>query len=355
LPDCRAHHAHSTHGRQLQHLKGLGDYIDSNTISHLAQLTALQTLDLTTERYALPVPPQRLQLLQSLSSLRSLRLGNHLAGHELCELAGTLPALQQLELSYVSEMDCNVQELLPLQRSRTLRRLALAGINATDQLLQVLAGTQVTDLSLFGGSFCVSPAGAALMVGRLQRLQLSVNDASSAALAAVLPVLGSGLTCLSLSIHKAVADCRGLLQAVFQLPVLQQLSLQSHYNALTEAELQGLPVASHLVQLSLGNHFSDATLRLVLCSTPGLSHLSLSSCGGVGSQGLGCVPGHCRGVRSVKLELMRGATAAGVAALASGQGLSRVVLEGCRNVSAEECRQLMRLLKRPHLDIIKLR
>ncbi len=55
------------------------------------------------------------------------------------------------------------------------------------------------------------------------------------------------------------------------------------------------------------------------------------------------------------LELMRGAAAAAVAALASGRGMSRVVLVGCRNVSADECRQLTQLLNRPQLDIIKLR
>lgn len=351
---CDAAAACSTHARQLQHLRGVGDYIDSDTLPHLAQLPALQTLDLCTERHALPVTPQRLRLLQGLSSLRSLQLGNHLACHDVCELAASLPALQQLEFSYVRDTGFSCLELGPLGRSRTLQRLALAGFDVTDQLLEVLASTRVTDLSVSAGAFCASPRGAALVAGRLQALQLSVNDSTEQVLAEALPVLGAGLTSLSLSIHRSTADYKGLLQAVFRLPALQQLSLQAHYHALTEGELQGLAVASHLVRLSLSNHFTDATLCLILSSAPGLRHLHLASCGDVGPSGLAAVPAHCCGIRSVRLELMRAATAAGVAALASGPGLSCVVLEGCRNVSAEECRHLMQLHS-PELDIIKLR
>jgi hypothetical protein len=351
LLDC----FHSTHGTQLQHLKGAGDYVNSDTLPHVVKLTALRTLDITTEQQAVHIPPRSLQSLAVLSRLQNLHLGSHLACYDLFELAADLPALQQLEFSYVQDIPVSSQDLAPLRRSSTLQRLALAGVQCTDALLDVLADTPVTDLRLCAGEFLASPKGAARIAGRLQRLQMMVySTAGSYMLNASLPVLGAALTSLSLTVHKWVG-CSGLLQAVFGLPALQDLSLQANYSSFTEQELQALPVASQLTQLSLSNQFGDAALCQLLRSTPGLRHLSLSSCSEIGSLGLSCVLGHCRRLSSVRLELMRGATAAGVAALASGQCMSRVVLEGCRNVSAEECGELMRMLNRPDLDIVKLR
>jgi hypothetical protein len=288
--------------------------------------------------------------------LQRLHLGNDLACYDLFELAADLPALQQLEFSYVQNTALNAQDLAPLRRSSTLERLRLSGVHCTDALLDVLGDTPVLDLSLHAGEFFASPKGAAFVAGQLQRLQLEVSTAAgSSMLKASLPVLGAALASLSLTLYKRRDDLSGLVQAVFGLPALQDLSLHAHYGSFNEQELQDLPVASQLTQLSLANHFGDAALCQLLRSTAGLRHLSLSSCSEIGSTGLGCVLRHCRRLSSVRLELMRGATAAGVACLASGQCMSRVVLEGCRNVSAEECGQLMRMLNKPDLDIIKLR
>lgn len=353
---------HSTHGRQLQHLRGVGDYVDSDTLPLLGHLPALRSLDITTERHGLHIPPRSLHTALASSAcsshLHTLQLGNNLACYDTFELAAALPALRCLEFVYVCEVaDIRVQQdLAPLRHSKTLRRLALSGVPCSDALLEVLAGTGVTDLSVAAAPFTATAKGAACMAGgQLQALQLGVNDTSSAALAAALPVLGSGLASLSLTMHRATADYSGLMRAAFGLPALQQLSLASHYNGLTESELQELPVAANLTSLSLSNHFSDATLSCVLRSAPALRELTLSSCGEVGSLGLQSVLGHCRGLRSVVLRLMRGVSAAGVAALASGPCVGRVVLEGCRNVSGDECRELMRVLKRPDLDIVKLK
>lgn len=348
-------HAISTHAKQLQHLAGLGDYVTADTLPLLAQLTALQTLDLVTERHALPIAPRSLQPLASLTRLHSLFLGNHLACHDVFELAAALPALQRLEFSYVREAAVSAQDLVPLTASKSLQRLVLAGVPCTDDVLHVLASTTVHDLGIQGAGFCATPQAAARMGGRLRGLQLQVNDATAAAVTAALPVLGAGLTSLSLRIHKATADYRGLLQAAFGLPALQQLALGSHYRGLSESEVAGLPVSSTLTQLSLSNHFSDATLVAVLRSAPGLTQLSLSSCGEVGQDGLAAVLGACKGLRSVRLELMRGVTAAGVAALAAGPRVRCVEVAGCRNVSEEECRELVRQLGKPELDILKLR
>lgn len=333
----------------------MGDYLDTTSLPQLAQLTALQSLDLSTEGHALAIPPRDLQLLSRLTALTSLHMGNHLAGHEVCELAAGLPALVDLGFSYVSEVQVSVQEFAPLRHSKTLQRLELSGVDCTDELLGVLAGSSITDLTLTAAAFRATAKGAAAMPGRLQALQLSVKDTTLAAVTAALPVLGSQLTRLSLCVHKAGADYSKLMQAVFALPALQQLSLASHYNGLTESELQGLPVSPQLTQLSLHNHFTPATMACVLRSTPGVRQLHLCSCAEVGQAGLDSVLQHCRGLRGVHLELMRGVDAAAVAALAAGPFVSRIVLEGCRNVSAEECRGLMQQLGRPELDIIKLR
>lgn len=321
----------------------------------MAQLTALQTLDLVTERYALPIAPRSLQPLAALSHLHSLHLGNHLACYDVFELAAAMPALQELMFSYVRESAVSAQDLAPLRHSRTLQQLALAGIDCSDDVLDVLAAAPVTDLSFQAAGFCATPKGVGRMAGRLQSLHVEVRDTTCTAVAAALPALGQGLTSLSLQVHRASVGYSGLLQAVFGLPALQQLSLGCHYKGFSESEVQDLPVATHLMQLSLSNHFSDVTLGCILGSTPGLKHLSLSSCGEVGSEGLGCVLGHCSRLRSVRLELMRGATAAGVAALAGGTCMQSIVLEGCRNVTADDCRELTRKLNRPDLDIIKLR
>jgi hypothetical protein len=328
-------------------------------VQHLAQLTALQDLDITTERHPLQLAPRSLQPLAALKHLARLKLGNNLACHDTFELAAALPQLSALEFSYLCADAAAgpAQQLAPLKHSRSLRRLLLSGVRCSDELLELLAQTAIEDLELDVACMITATAkGAARMAGRLRRLQLHVCDANVAAVIAMLPVLGlSQLTQLSLSVHKAAADYGPLLRAVFGLQALQDLHLSSHYHGLSEAELEGLPGLMQLTRLSLSNHFTDATLASLLRSTPNLRQLRLSCCGDVGEQGLRGVLGLCGGLRSVELELMRGATAAGVCALAAGAHVGRLVLEGCRNVSADECRQVMAALNRPELDIIRLR
>jgi hypothetical protein len=147
-----------------------------------------------------------------------------------------------------------------------------------------------------------------------------------------------------------------VLQAIFNLPQLQSLSLASHYNGIQEAETTSLQSLPSLQRLSLSNHFTDATLRAILHKTPSLRSVKLTSCGSITSDGLTHVPQLCSKLRQVHLELMRGATAAGVAAVAAGRCVRRVVVEGCRNVSGDECRQLQQQLAEQKLDfeIMKL-
>lgn len=152
------------------------------------------------------------------------------------------------------------------------------------------------------------------------------------------------------------SSCPSLLvQAIFGLSQLHFLTLESHYSGLKEAELLNLPLLPQLQRLSLLNHFSDATLCSLLRCTPQLTHLKLTSCGSVGDVGLGCIVSHCKRLKEVHLELMRGASVAGVAALAAGPCVRRVVVEGCRNVLAEECREVQRLLSKLELEVVKLR
>jgi 16S rRNA C1402 (ribose-2'-O) methylase RsmI len=147
------------------------------------------------------------------------------------------------------------------------------------------------------------------------------------------------------------------LQAIFGLPQLHSLSLSSHYNGITEAEATNLPALPSLQHLSLSNHFSDATLHTLLHSAPSLRSIKLTSCGAVSDAGLVPIRQLCSKLQEVHLELMRGASAAGVAALAAGRCVRRVVVEGCRNVSGQECRQLLQRLSEEKLDleIMKLR
>jgi hypothetical protein len=148
-----------------------------------------------------------------------------------------------------------------------------------------------------------------------------------------------------------------VLQAIFNLPHLQSLSLASNYNGIKEAETINLRALPSLQHLSLSNHFSDATLRAILRNTPSLRSLKLTSCGSITANGLTQVPQLCSKLREMHLEFMRGATAAGVAAVAAGRCVQRVVVEGCRNVTAEECKQLQQQLAGEKLDleIVKLR
>lgn len=141
------------------------------------------------------------------------------------------------------------------------------------------------------------------------------------------------------------------LQAIFSLPQLQSLALSSHYNGLKEAEASNLPLLPSLQRLSLSNHFNDTTLQLLLRAAPSLRSLKLSSCSAVSDAGLTAVPQLCSKLREVHLELMRGAGAAGVAALAAGRCVVKVVVEGCRNVSAQECRRLQQQLAGQKLDL----
>jgi hypothetical protein len=135
------------------------------------------------------------------------------------------------------------------------------------------------------------------------------------------------------------------------LPQLQSLTLSSHYNGIREAEAANLAAVPSLQQLSLTNHFTNGTLQLLLRATPSLRTLKLSSCGGISDTGLIAAPQLCSKLREVHLELMRGASAAGVAALAAGRCVRRVVAEGCRNVSLQECRQLQQQLAGEKVDL----
>eukprot|EP00775_Hariotina_reticulata_P008662 gene8662-8843_t len=344
----------SNHGMQLTQLDGAGDYVDASTITHLGQMTSLQHLDLTPGKARVVLTPPALQPLAGLTNLRVLQLGNHLACYDTFALAASLPRLESLSFSYVGDYSVGPLDLQPLVACRTLDSLTLCCVVCSDDLLAVLAKTNISKLGLIAGTFTATPKGLALMHRQLWHFQLRVNDRDLSNLAAALPQL-SQLRSLSVSIHRAAEDCRELLTAVFGLKKLRHLALESHYNGVREQELQALGMLHDLRQLSLCNHFNDATLCCLLRSTPQLRRLRLSSCGDISDVGLGCAVGHCRHLRQVQLALVRGVSIAGVAALAAAPCTERVELEGCRNVLAEECRELMRLLNKPHLEVVKLK
>jgi hypothetical protein len=338
----------------LTQLVGAGDYVDATSMTHLAQITTLEHLDLTPGKASVVLMPPALQPLAGLTNLRVLQLGNHLACYDTFALAASLPRLESLAFSYIGDRSIGPPDLQPLVASRTLDSLTLCCVVCSDDLLAVLAKTNISKLSLVAGTFTATAKGLALMQGQLQHLQLRVNDRDMANLAAALPQLPL-LRSLSVSIHRAAEDCRNLLNAIFSLKQLQHLALESHYNGVREQELQDLSVLHELQQLSLCNHFSDATLCCLLRGAPQLRRLQLASCGDISDVGLGCAIGHCRHLRQVHLALARGVSIAGVAAVAAGPCVERVELEGCRNVLAEECRELMRLLNKPHLEVVKLK
>lgn len=349
----------SKHGTKLTHLAGAGDYVCTETVSLLAALSNLQSLDIVRGLMLGVSAASALQPLSSLTNLQHLQLGNSLACHDSCALAASLPRLDSLEFAYANDhLDCfgglSHQDLVPLVGCRTLKHLTLSAVSCSDQLLSVLARCKVSSLSLLAGRFAAQPKYTALLQQQLSSLQLRVNDSDIPALAAALPEL-KGLSSLSVSIHRSAEDCGLLMPAIFGLPRLQQLSLGSHYNGLKEQELVGLPTAGQLTSVSLRNHFSDATLCRTLSVVPQLRELHLASCESVSDVGLACLVGHCKELRSVRLELMRGVGAAGVAAVAAGPHVARIVVEGCRNVLAEECRDVMKLSNKLDLEVVKLR
>lgn len=320
----------------------------------LTQLTGLQVLDLTPGSHTIHLPPPALASLAALKQLRSLSLGNHLALPHTCDVAASLPALTSLAFTYAGEHPGSVQAFAALRHSSSLQRLALAGVPCEDELLALLSKLPaLSELRLHACRFRGSAAGAEHLRDKLATLQLETNDSDAAALAAALPALGAGLTSLAIRVHKSAQDVSALMQAVLRLPSLEHLQLGSFYRPITEAELAGLPQQPQLTRLALTNHWSDATLARLLSCTPGLRDLQLTSCAEVGDAGLSSVLGSCSGLRSVRLVLMRGVTAAGVAGLAGGAVVSRVVCEGCRNVTAQECSSLMQQLDRPGLEIVR--
>lgn len=343
------------HGSQLTHLAGAGDYICSATVHLLATLTNLQSLDIMPEWHINKIDPAA---LQPLSNLQHLQLGGHLDISEACTLAVRLPQLCSLEFSlikcldssYVSGSNC----LAPLASCRRLQRLCMGGVLCDDALMSRLARSKVSSFVQRAGTFSASPKGASLLQQQLKQLQLNVAGESIAHLAAALPQL-KGLEQVILSVHNSSMDSSKLFQAIFGLTGLQQLSLKIQYGPLSECELTGLAKLPRLANLSLSNHLSDATLHRILSRTSHLQHLELVSCSAVSDTGLSRVMSCCPMLRSVHLELMRGITVSGVSALAGCQYVQRIVLEGCRNVTAEECWEVMKASGKPDLEVIKLK
>lgn len=347
----------TTHAGQLTQLLGAGDYICPASVQLLPQLSQLQSLDIAPGPHSsLLLTPAALQPLKQLHHLQRLQLGNHLARYDTFLLAGQLPQLSSLVFEYADDSSASHADLAPLMASSSLQELQLCNVICSDEVLGVLARTRVSRLTLRAGRFCASRKGAAALAQQLLELQMRVNDADMQAFAAALPAL-TGLRSLSLSVHRASESCTELMQAIFSLPQLQSLALSSHYNGLKEAEASNLPLLPSLQRLSLSNHFNDTTLQLLLRAAPSLRSLKLSSCSAVSDAGLTSVPQLCSKLREVHLELMRGAGAAGVAALAAGRCVVKVVVEGCRNVSAQECRRLQQQLAGQKLDleIVKLK
>lgn len=344
----------SNHGAHLTNLEGIGHYICAATVSSVSALSNLQSLNISPGKSNLVQHPSALQLLSSLTNLQQLQLGNSLACYETCALAASLPRLSSLQFTYVDDRSMPPRDLTPLSACRSIVQLSLCSVVCNDELLLVLARCKVSSLTLHSGTFSATPKGAALLQQQLRGLQLQVSDKDISAFAAAVSHL-RGLSSLSVTIHRAAEDCSGLLQAIFGLSGIQQLSLASHYNGISEQESQGLPTVPQLTSLSLTNHFSNATLSRILSTVPQLQHLQLASCGAISDAGLSNVVGHCKQLKSVRLELMRGVGVAGVAALAAGPHVSRIVLEGCRNVLAEECREVMRQSDKLDLEVVKLK
>jgi hypothetical protein len=290
--------------------------------------------------------------------------------------------------------------LAQLQGADSLRRLSLHAV-ADDAMLRALGGVrglQRLQLSCCT-CFTATPSAAAALRGRLQHLDISIDGEHADALAAALPLLGAGLASLVLSVFKTGGqDCSRLLAAVFSLPRLEQLTLKANYYGLVGADVARLPPLApalaavpgatapeappaqqrldravsggeqhgsqqqrqhaepqppqrqRLRELTLSNHFDDGALCRILSCAPGLQRLRLCGCGEVTAVGLTGVLKACRDLQSAELRFCRQVDFPGVACLARGHAMQRIVVEACRRVSRDCCAALRQCAARPDME-----
>jgi hypothetical protein len=337
---------------KLRSLLGAGDYSDPSSVAQLAKLTQLQQLDLSPGKTRIVLLPEHLAPLSHLSALTSLQLGNHLATHATCTLAANLPSLHTLSFVYCDDYPPAPAALQPLTHSKSLRQLELCSVVLDQPMATVLGHTPMTSLKL-QGTFALTPTAACLLPKQLTTLSLQLADRDIPTFISAIPKLN--LTSLTLALHRASEPCHALLAAITGQQQLTQLTLESHYYGLVEAEFDGCQVMPCLTHLTLVNHFTDITLCSLLRCAPNLTHLSLVSCGSITDLGLCCAASHCRNLKQLELSMCRGVTRTGVAAAAAAPRVTRVTLEGCRNVSVEDTREVMRLMCKHDLEISKIR
>ena len=336
----------------LQSLQGAGDYSDPSCVAQLASLTHLQQLDLSPGKTRVVLLPEHLAPLSRLSALTSLQLGNHLATHATCQLAASLPSLHTLSFVYCDDYPPAPAALQPLTHSKSLRKLDLCSVVLDQPMASVLGHTPMTSLKL-QGTFALTPKAACLLPSQLTTLSLQLADRDIPTFTSAIPKLN--LSSLSLAIHRASEPCHDLLAAITGQQQLTQLTLESHYYGLVEPEFDACQIMPKLTHLTLVNHFTDTTLCSLVRCAPNLTHLSLVSCGSITDLGLCCAASHCRGLKQLELTLCRGVSRIGVAAAAAAPRVTRVTLEGCRNVTVEDTREVMRLMAKHDLEIIKTR
>eukprot|EP00877_Chromochloris_zofingiensis_P001004 jgi/Chrzof1/10904/Cz05g16170.t1 len=265
--------------------------------------------------------------------------------------------MHTLSFSYVENVENRSKEysvlpedLEPLTHSRSIKRLDLSSSDLTDAIAEVISRTPVTRLSLYG-SFELSTKGACLLT-QLTQLSVTICDRHVDSLTLALPSLK--LSYLYVDYHRSIANCEQLLKAISSQP-LQQLSLASHYFGISESQFTSMVQMPALQQLHLINHFTDSAVNTLLSCAPGLTSLQLSSCTELTDLGLCCIPAHCKHLRTITLSLIRGASQCSIAALASIPSVQRVVVDGCRNVTAQDCKDVVRLVNKRGLDVVKLK
>jgi hypothetical protein len=140
---------------QLRRLKIDGAHVKPETLAHIARLSRLQVLDLSTQYSPGSVPTVRLAdhlaLLASMTSLEELDLkGNSFEEGSLKELT-RLPWLRRLRLSGPSVSDLDAPALAQLTN---LEELAITGTDMTDDGLKWIARLEkLHTLDLGGGDF----------------------------------------------------------------------------------------------------------------------------------------------------------------------------------------------------------
>jgi hypothetical protein len=228
-----------------------------------------------------------------------------------------------------------------------------------------------------GGAFTASHAALAAMAARcpLSSLAISCGPLDGLALAAALPAL-TRLTQLSLCLHRGTA---APVAAALLLPALQSLSIACHFSGLEPADLlAGSSAAAaaaegggggdgggggggvqqrtaRLTTLELHNHWALPALKALLQRVgAGLQELRVSGVSELDDAGLRAAAAACPRLRTATLERLRGATPAGVAALAVAPALQRVSLLGCRNVPPDSTAVLAATLP-PRVQLVQLR